>query len=363
MELNFLGKSNPSNNLETKRPEVSHLSDDEISDLKSKWEERNFMDMNIWCQNTKCKLDIEVTELEAQKKFLTRITVLDDQRQLSEDIFGEGIGSNKKESKTNAMRTLMNKLIETGDISIGLKKGTSSNKEQRYDDRENSSRVRSRDNSKEHIRDNSKDSKHNQSTYVNGTTFNETISSKDKLDAIKRSNDTVEKKVSKAFKLMLVDLKDQLFDDAMDCLKYITRSKKILDWLDVSHVLIAFLETKNLDLVFSFIDYLKSENIFDEEIPIDDGYIVSNDVNTQQNNPIALGLFDIFKSLDSSYNKCDNFEILQENLNQLYKCFSNAYEGKTEENIRQTEGSSEIGALILDEIYNLLLFTGDYSKL
>jgi hypothetical protein len=59
----------------------------------------------------------------------------------------------------------------------------------------------------------------------------------------------------------------------------------------------------------------------------------------------------------------DNFDIIQENLNQLYKCFANAYEGKIEETTRDKSKSSQIGPILLDEIYNLLLFTGDYSKL
>jgi hypothetical protein len=246
MEEILLGKSKTPTNLETKRPEVFQLSDNEITDLKIKWEERNFMDVNVWCQMCKCKLDIDVTELEAQKKFLTKVTILDDQNQLSQNIMVEGIGPNKKESKTQAMRALMNRLIETNNIHLGLKKP-----------KERSNSVKGE-----------KNISINQTTIINITsTQNETIPTKDRFTAIVNSKDSVEKKVSKTHKLMLINLKDGLLDEGLRCLKQILRWKKILDWLDISYMLLSFLETKNLDLIYNFLDYLKDEN-FEEHVEV-----------------------------------------------------------------------------------------------
>jgi hypothetical protein len=235
--------------LETKRDVAPILSNSEIADLRRKWEERNFMEVNQWCQVTKCTLDIKVTEIESQKKFKTVITIIDEQGLLTEQIESEGIGSNKKESKTNAMRALMNRLIDTNNIHHGIK--LEKEKDSQKDNQKDKPKK------KEKEKDNSNDDSVMADNIINNSALDSTQIST-KLQAILDIENSSDKKISKLFRLMILSLKLGLFSEAFDCLEKIIEWKRTIDWLDISNVFLYLLESKDLRLITTFFEFLKN---------------------------------------------------------------------------------------------------------
>jgi hypothetical protein len=88
--------------------------------IRKVWESRNFMEFNNWCQITKCKLNFVEKELP-DKKWRTTLTIIDEKRILNKTITGAGIGHNKKESKSLAMREAMENLMNFNMIQLGIK--------------------------------------------------------------------------------------------------------------------------------------------------------------------------------------------------------------------------------------------------
>jgi hypothetical protein len=73
----------------------------------------------------------------------------------------------------------------------------------------------------------------------------------------------------------------------------------------------------------------------------------------------------VFQSTDNSYAQImsDNFQIIQENLSQLFQCFSQQPTSGVVKAEKTKDFHLQISSLVLDELYNMLLFTGDFSKL
>lgn len=88
------------------------LTDEQANLIRAKWESRNFNDFNAWVQKTQSVLSVSVVETIKSTKYKTMLSLTNDHG-LFENVFQtEGDGYSKKESKTNAMRVMMNILIE-----------------------------------------------------------------------------------------------------------------------------------------------------------------------------------------------------------------------------------------------------------
>ena len=90
--------------------------------IKKVWESRNYMELNNWCQQVKAKLIVNQME-NPDKTFKTTINIIEDAsiKVLPNVISGYGIGKNKKESKTNAMKMILDVLLDKN-LIIKLKK-------------------------------------------------------------------------------------------------------------------------------------------------------------------------------------------------------------------------------------------------
>jgi hypothetical protein len=91
--------------------------------VKIYWEKRNYNQVNNWCQELKCNLEILQTEIVKGKKFKTQLKIIDTKGSLPKNIkvYTEGYGTNKKDSKSNAMKKLTEHLIQHDLIQIGIK--------------------------------------------------------------------------------------------------------------------------------------------------------------------------------------------------------------------------------------------------
>ena len=106
-------KCKPNNN-QTIEPtsERKRLTDEQANLIRAKWESRNFNDFNAWIQKTQSVLSVSVVETIKSTKYKTRLTLTNIHGLFENVIQTEGDGYSKKESKTNAMRVMMNILID-----------------------------------------------------------------------------------------------------------------------------------------------------------------------------------------------------------------------------------------------------------
>ena len=103
-EANSITQSNNST-------ELSPLTVEQQNEIRTQWEERNFNDFNSWMQKTKSSLIVNTIETIKSTQFKTILSLSNTSGLFKDIINSEGEASSKKKSKTNAMRSLLNILL------------------------------------------------------------------------------------------------------------------------------------------------------------------------------------------------------------------------------------------------------------
>jgi hypothetical protein len=190
------------------------LSKEEIECLIQSWENDHFLPLNNWCQYTRCRLDTQSSEIEFQKYFKTDVRILDDFNILSCDISSTGYGKNKKDSKFNAMKGIMTRLIDTGNIHLGLKTKTAKPK----------------------------------------LTYEQKQKEENKQVDLDGNN------LTRLYRQMIKKLISKEDNEALDALKKIMSIKNKADWVEISHYWEYLLRNRYLYKLNSFLDFLSSPN-------------------------------------------------------------------------------------------------------
>ena len=107
-DTNSTTQSNNNNNNST---ELLPLTVEQQNEIRTQWEERNYNDFNSWMQKTKSNLIVNTFETIKSTQFKTILSLSNTSGLFKDIINSEGEASSKKKSKTNAMRSLLNILL------------------------------------------------------------------------------------------------------------------------------------------------------------------------------------------------------------------------------------------------------------
>ena len=108
-DTNSITQSNNNNN--NNSTELLPLTVEQQNEIRTQWEERNYNDFNSWMQKTKSNLIVNTFETIKSTQFKTILSLSNTSGLFKDIINSEGEASSKKKSKTNAMRSLLNILL------------------------------------------------------------------------------------------------------------------------------------------------------------------------------------------------------------------------------------------------------------
>jgi hypothetical protein len=252
--------------------------------IRKVWESRNFMEFNNWCQITQCRLLFEQSELP-DKRWRTFLTIKDERGILNRTITGTGVGHNKKESKTMAMRQAMESLMNFRLIHLGIKDKRFMTeyyqmvKNESFGEEEAGETLYSTNKSLiSSPRHNEVKKPFDNNIQIKQETQQDILNNEVPREVPKEVEGIINgNKANVLMKILIKEIKDGKFEECCGYLKEIIKLKK-LEWIEFANIWNYSLEKKNIRYIRKLIDIISSNELEEDK---NDYYLKEEKLNKE----------------------------------------------------------------------------------